>query len=335
MQPTCPYHSPAPVRSPVLRRWFAPVLLFVVSVPAAAQDSIPQAPRDSATRPTMVIDDSTGVVRPIVPVEYDSLGRPIIKYIQIRRSDIFDSTEAHGFLPKLMNGLHFMTSTSVISREILVKEGEPYDSADVAETARNLRTVGIFRRVQLDSGRAPTRGLVLRVFAQDGWSTQADLRFRSAGSQTDWQVALIEGTWSAPLPGSRSATGIRPTETSWTSSSSSPDCWPARCCWGCATKPGATASGARWPSSDRSFLCVTRPEFRPCSMSGTSGYSSSATVIRRSQRLVPAALRPREGGSRPRRFDASNRGYLRIGFNAQVRRDDYIDLAQRNRRRRA
>jgi hypothetical protein len=35
-------------------------------------------------------------------------------------------------------------------------------------------------------------GLVMLVQTKDGWSTQADARFRSTGGQTDWQIMLAE-----------------------------------------------------------------------------------------------------------------------------------------------
>lgn len=269
----------------------------------------------------MIMDDS-GHVRPIVPVEFDSLGRPIIKYIQIRRSDIFDSTEAHGFLPKLMNGLHFMTATSVISREILVKAGTPYDSADVAETARNLRSLGIFRRVQLDTVRTDS-GLVLRVFAQDGWSTQADIRFRSAGSQTDWQLALIEKN----LIGTATHFAIRYRHT------------PDRNQLGFQfLQPRLLARtvllGLRYETrSDgkRGQVAIERPFF---SLRDKAGISTLLDV--RNERVLQFRDGLADASDSLRRkyvlgrvevakaIQRSNRGYLRIGFNAQVRRDDYV-----------
>jgi hypothetical protein len=133
-------------------------------------------------------------------VDTDTLGRPIIKYIEVRRSDIYDTSEAKGFLPKAMNALHIMTRRGVVAREILFKVGQPYDSAKAAETARNLRALGVFRRVEVDSATTDS-GFALKVYVQDGWSTQVDLRFRSTGKQTDWQVSLAEqnlfGTASA------------------------------------------------------------------------------------------------------------------------------------------
>jgi hypothetical protein len=309
-----------PCPEPDLRRWLYLILPFLASVPAAAQDSLPQAPRDSAVHPIGVVEDSAAT--PATQVPTDSLGRPIIKYIEIRRADIFDSAEAHGFLPKLMNGLHFMTGSSIISREILLKEGEPYDSADAAETARNLRSLGIFRRVRIDSMTTDS-GFVVRVYAQDGWSTQADVRFRSAGSQTDWQLALIEKN----LIGTATRFAIRYRHT------------PDRNQLGFQFLQPRLVNrtvllGLRYETrSDgkRGQVAIERPFF---SLSDKAGVQTLLDV--RNERV----LRFREGladasDSLRRKYllgkvevakavQRGRRGYLRLGFNGQIRRDDFV-----------
>lgn len=284
-------------------------------MPAAAQDSIPQAPRDSAFGPIGVVNDTAPVV------ERDSLGRPIIKHIEIHRSDIFDSTESRGFLAKLMNGLHIMTVPGVISREILFREGEPYDSVDVAETARNLRTLAVFRKVRIDSVTTDS-GFTVKVYAQDGWSTQADLRFRSAGNQTDWQAALIEKN----LLGTATRFAIRYRHT------------PDRNQLGFQfLQPRLLARsvllGLRYETrSDgkRGQVAIERPFFSLRDKAGLTtlldvrnervlrfreGFADASDSLRRKYLLgrVEAAKAVRR----------SNRGYVRIGVNAQVRRDDY------------
>ena len=300
-------------------------LPLLASVPAAAQDSLPQAPRDSASRPIGVVDsvaqDTIG--QPTrVPVATDSLGRPIIQYIEVRRSDIFDSAEAHGFLPKLMNGLHFMTASSVVSREILLKEGQPYDSADAAETARNLRTLGIFRKVRIDSVTTDS-GFVVKVFAQDGWSTQADVRFRSAGSQTDWQLALIEKN----LVGTATRFAIRYRHT------------PDRNQLGFQfLQPRLLARsvllGLRYETrSDgkRGQVAIERPFF---SLSDKAGVQTLLDV--RNERVIQfrGGLADASDSLRhkyvlgkvevAKALRRGSRGYLRLGFDAQVRRDDFV-----------
>jgi outer membrane protein assembly factor BamA len=96
----------------------------------------------------------------------------IVRGVQIERRDIFDPNEKSWFA-RLANKLHFQTQPAVIRRELLFEVGKPYDSALVAESERNLRAMGIFRRVQIDTVRT-SDGLLLKVLAKDGWSTQAD-----------------------------------------------------------------------------------------------------------------------------------------------------------------
>ena len=92
--------------------------------------------------------------------------RMIVRGVQVERRDIFDPNEKSWFA-RLANKLHFQTQASVIRRELLFEVGQPYDSALVAESERNLRAMGIFRRVQIDSVRT-TDGLLLEG-AREGW----------------------------------------------------------------------------------------------------------------------------------------------------------------------
>jgi len=115
----------------------------------------------------------------------------VIRAVTIYRNDVFDSTEAHNWLTRLANRLHITTRESVVRRELLLHPGEGYDSAAAAETARNLRALGIFRRVVVDTVRGDS-GLILRVATSDGWSTRPDYRFKSTGGQADYTIAFIE-----------------------------------------------------------------------------------------------------------------------------------------------
>lgn len=117
--------------------------------------------------------------------------RPVIHAVQVHRNDVFDSTEATNWLTRLANKLHFTTRENVVRRELLFHPGEPYDSARVAETARNLRGLGIFRRVVVDTVRGDS-GLVVHVRTHDAWSTQPDFRFHSTGGEVEYTAAFIE-----------------------------------------------------------------------------------------------------------------------------------------------
>ena len=110
--------------------------------------------------------------------------------MELERRDIFDPDE-RGWVARLGTRCTSETRPPTIRRELLFHPGELYDSAEVAESERNLRALGIFRRVRIDSVRTDS-GLVPRVLTKDGWSTQIDYRFRSAGGQVEFTIGLVE-----------------------------------------------------------------------------------------------------------------------------------------------
>ena len=115
----------------------------------------------------------------------------LIRTIELRRQDVFAPAEANSFIPRLANDLHFTTRASVIRRELLFRAGQPYDSAAVAETARNLRSLGVFREVAIDTIRSDS-GLVVRVTTSDGWSTRPITNLNTAGSTWVPTIGLEE-----------------------------------------------------------------------------------------------------------------------------------------------
>jgi hypothetical protein len=116
---------------------------------------------------------------------------PVLAAVEIQRNEIFDPEEARGWLPRLANWLHVRTRDGVVRREVLLAPGEPFDSARAEETARRLRGLGIFRRVQLDTVSTDS-GLVVRVLTKDAWSTQLDFGFHSAGSRVLYSLEARE-----------------------------------------------------------------------------------------------------------------------------------------------
>ena len=63
--------------------------------------------------------------------------------------------------------------------------------ARLLETARNLRRMGLFRRVAIDTGRVAGRFVVF-VVTGDGWSTSLELNAKSTGGVFTWSTALTE-----------------------------------------------------------------------------------------------------------------------------------------------
>ena len=92
----------------------------------------------------------------------------LIEDIQIVTLDVFDERDP---MPDFVNVLHATSSESVIRRELLFREGEPYRASFVHETARNLRNLQQLSIVLI----VPVRGsrpdrVRLLVITKDVWS---------------------------------------------------------------------------------------------------------------------------------------------------------------------
>ncbi|MFL5401203.1 MAG: hypothetical protein ACJ8BF_00100 [Gemmatimonadales bacterium] len=245
----------------------------------------------------------------------------IVRGIQLQPRDIFDPNE-RSWLARLANQLHFQTRRAVIRRELLFRTGQPYDSALVAESERNLRSLGIFRKVQIDSVRTPT-GLMLRVLTKDGWSTQADWRFRSTGGEVAFTIGLIETN----LLGTASTAAVRyrhdPDRSSVALSFRRPRMFAGTVGVGLQYE-NRSDGRARGVVVERPFFALTsRRAFR----------FEAADQDERVLRFFEGEDRARDTlsrkfslvrGSAGWAVHASSAGYLRVGLTGQVRRDDFL-----------
>jgi hypothetical protein len=112
--------------------------------------------------------------------------------IIVRTHDIFDDAEAEANgLFRVVNAIRFRTRPQIVRWELLFRAGEPYDAQKVAETERNLRALGIFRAVTIDTVRVGGR-LAVVVETRDGWSTQLQLNGKSTGGEFTWSAGLVE-----------------------------------------------------------------------------------------------------------------------------------------------
>jgi hypothetical protein len=155
----------------------------------------------------------------------------VLRAVELARRDIFDP-DARGWVARLGNAIHFQTRAATIRRELLFRPGEPFDSARVAESERNLRALGIFRRVRIDSVRTDS-GLVARVLPKDGWSTKADWRFRSTGGEVAFTIGRVEDN----LLGTASSAAVRYRKTPDRTSVTLAFAWPSTT-WA-ASRPNA------------------------------------------------------------------------------------------------
>ena len=92
----------------------------------------------------------------------------LIEDVRVVSLDVFDERDP---VPDFVNVLHATTSENVIRRELLFQQGEPYRSAFVNETARNLRGLQQLSVVLLVpvQGSRPDRVRVLAI-TKDVWS---------------------------------------------------------------------------------------------------------------------------------------------------------------------
>jgi len=118
----------------------------------------------------------------------------VIDSIIIDNGNVFHARDgAPAFVSRLANTLHFRTRQWVIRRRLLLDKGDQFDLARVEESERALRALGVFRFVRVDSARpVPGGPLVLEVVTADGWSTQPQASYTTAGGDEAWEVGFIE-----------------------------------------------------------------------------------------------------------------------------------------------
>ncbi len=143
---------------------------------SAALSSLLLAAASTASRPLLGQSTSGDSVRPA--------GAALIDTVVIIREDLF-SDEAASESPflQLFNDIHATTKPWVISRELLLHRGMPYDSARAAESERNLRRLGLFREVRVDTARIAGR-LAAVVHTKDAWSIKPRVEARLAADGT-------------------------------------------------------------------------------------------------------------------------------------------------------
>ena len=245
----------------------------------------------------------------------------IVRSIEIRRLNIFAPSEARSFLPRLVNRLHRTTRTSVVSRELLFKVGQPYDSAVVQETTRNLRGLGIFRRVLVDSARSDS-GLAVRLTTADGWSTRLIASISSTGKSAVPTLGLVDNNFL----GTGTYVGLRYRK--------NPDrSWVTATFQALRLLPDRVGISTQY--EDRSdgwlaFASLFRPFYALTARAswGIAGDERRVRVLRFFDGSDEArdSLQRRYGivyGSVALAVHASSAGYLRVGVSGQARRDDY------------
>jgi hypothetical protein len=244
---------------------------------------------------------------------------PKLQRVSIVRHDVYDSSEARSWYYRVVNKLHVRTQQRVVQRELLLRAGDPLDSARAAETGRNLRRLGVFREVIIDTSADRS---TLRLTTRDGWTTRPYATFRSSGSQKLFSIGLLETNFLG-LAAILDARYVKDPDRSLTRLAvTAPRIIANRITIGAFVNrlsDGSSAGGL-----------IEQPYF---SLSARNAARVSfVTFEGRVLRFREGVLRPAD--SLDRRFTlgsatishavrASPRGYVRIGADAQIRRDDF------------
>lgn len=244
---------------------------------------------------------------------------PRLRRVVIVRHDIYDSADAHSWYTRLVNYAHVRTRSHVVERELLLHSGDVLDSARAAETGRNLRRLEVFRDVVVDTS---ADGSTLRVVTRDGWTTRPYISFRSTGTQRLLSVGLLETNFL----------GLAATlDAQYTQE---PDRSLLRLAFGAprffSNRISTGVFYNRFSDGSSEGFAIEQPFFSLSSRNSTR--VSFVNFQGRVLRFVGG--NPVAADSLDRRFTlayfgaahalhASPQGYVRVGFNAQYRRDDF------------
>ena len=255
---------------------------------------------------------------------------PNVSAVRIKRENVFDEAENAFWVARVANALHIVTRDYVVRRELLIPDGAPYDSATADETARNLRKLGIFREVAVDSARTDS-GLVQQVTTRDSWSTQIYVSFKSTGDQITWGAGVTEKN----LLGSHIKASYRYTDDPDRSTSQFAAVVPRvyqRLGFDVSYEELSDGKTSRFTASSP-FTAQTTPQSATLEFNYADkdvlrffeGEEVASDTVRRllSKGLLSAAWAAR----------SSKRGFIRFGSTIQVRRDDFSDstVAEENR----
>jgi hypothetical protein len=240
----------------------------------------------------------------------------------VQRLTVFDSAEARFWPYRVANALHATTRAYVVRRELLFAPGEPYDTARVNESVRNLRALGIFRYVEVDSVVTDS-GLVARVRTADAWTTTPSFDVNTSGSQSVVSVSLQESN----LLGTRTAALVSyendPDRSSILAAFDSPRAIRSRV--------GLGASYVDRSDGRASAASVRYPFFSLSSRYGASlsGQFSQGRLLRFVAGRALSELTLHREFSIARAdaaaaLSAGPRGYVHVGVAAQIRREDYV-----------
>jgi hypothetical protein len=115
---------------------------------------------------------------------------PVVDTIIVVRNNVFTQEQAASSgVFRAANSVHIVTKEWLIRAYLQFEAGQPFDSAQVAESERRLRAKRLFREMSIDSVRLEDGRLAVRVETQDGWSLKPKFAL-SVASTGEWTGTL-------------------------------------------------------------------------------------------------------------------------------------------------
>ncbi len=252
--------------------------------------------------------------------------RPRVRAVIVQREAVFDSVEAKYWAYRIANTLHVETRENVIRRELLIDVGDPFDTALVAESERNLRALGIFRDVVIAHAETDS-GVVVVVRTADAWTTTFGVGAATSGSQSVIDLSLQD----ANLLGTRTVALLAYRNDTDRSSIAAGFDTPRAI----ADRVGIGASIVERSDGRSATASFRLPFLSLSSRSGasiTTAFSEGRVLQFRGSTVVDSIWRESAllRGDAAYAVVAGPRGYVRVGVLAQLLRDDMVPLLDRD-----
>lgn len=136
--------------------------------------------------------------------------------IAVDIGDVFDvrRPKENKALFRWANRVHMDTREAVVRRELLFKEGDPYDEDLIEETERNLRRLPFLRLVSVEPVPGDGGAVDVRVTTWDAWTIDGLVSYRREAGRDRWSAGLTErnfaglgkeirGEYNSPSPTER------------------------------------------------------------------------------------------------------------------------------------
>lgn len=189
----------------------------------------------------------------------DASAATTIRNIRYDGEPVFTDEDRHAvsWLPLgLVNRLHVDTRHAVIRRELLFGEGDPYDPAEIAESERKLRRMGIFADAEISVVPAGADQVDVIVRTRELWTTAVNIAYDRFEDDTLWTIELREKNFLGTAKGFEFARRADPDRDTWIVGISDRQMldgtWDGRLRWADASD----GSSIEW-SMDREFVKLT------------------------------------------------------------------------------